>query len=70
MTPVSWRNMLSWINPSFNRQRVLHCVGEGFADVSIVNRVPDGDGGVMVWEGIIYSQQTQLHFIDADFVTF
>jgi hypothetical protein len=25
---------------------------------------------VMVWEGIIYSQQTQLHFIDADFVTF
>ena len=40
-----------------------HCVGERFVDVSFVNRVPRGDGGVIVWAGIRYGQQTQLHFI-------
>jgi hypothetical protein len=40
--------------------------GERFADVNGVNRVPHGGGGVMVWAGISYGQQTQLHFIDAN----
>ena len=30
------------------RQRVWLCVGERFADVNVVNRVPHGDGGVKV----------------------
>jgi hypothetical protein len=43
------------------------CVGEGFADVSVVNRVPHDGGGVMAWAGISYGQRTQLHFIDGNF---
>jgi hypothetical protein len=35
-----------------------------YADVNVVNRVPHGGGGVMVWAGISYGQQAQLHFID------
>ena len=31
------------------RQLVWHRVGEQFADVNVVNRVPHGGGGVMVW---------------------
>jgi hypothetical protein len=42
-------------------------VRELFADVKIVNRVPHGGGGVMVSAGTLYSQQTQLHFIDGNF---
>uniref|UniRef100_A0A4W5N771 ATCAY kinesin light chain interacting caytaxin n=1 Tax=Hucho hucho TaxID=62062 RepID=A0A4W5N771_9TELE len=45
------------------RQCVWRCVGERFADVNVVNRVPHGGGGVMVWASISYVQQTQLHFI-------
>jgi hypothetical protein len=41
-------------------------VGERFDDVKVVNRVPHGGGGVMVWAGISYGQQTQLHFIDGN----
>ncbi len=37
---------------------------ERFADVSAVNRVAHGGGGVMVWAGICYGQRTQVHFID------
>ena len=37
-----------------------------FADVNVVNRVPHGGGGVMVWAGISYGQRTQLHFIDGN----
>ena len=37
--------------------------GERFADVNVVNRVPHG---VMVWAGISYAQQTQLHFINSN----
>ncbi len=29
-----------------------------------MDRVADGGGGVMVWEGVCYGQRTQLHFID------
>ena len=36
------------------RQRVWHRVGERFADVSVVNRVAHGGGGVMVWAGLCY----------------
>ena len=39
-------------------------MGERFADVNVVNRVAHGGGGVMVWAGICYVQQTQVHFID------
>ena len=42
------------------------CVGEQFADVNVVNGVPHGGGGVMVWVGISYGQQLQLHFIDGN----
>ena len=41
-------------------------MGERFADVNVVNRVPHGGGGVMVWAGISYGQRTQLHFIDGN----
>jgi hypothetical protein len=40
-------------------------VGEQFADVNVVNRVPRG-GGVMVWAGISDKQLTQLHFINGN----
>ena len=38
--------------------------GGAVCDVNIVNRVPHGGSGVMVWAGINYEQRTQLHFID------
>jgi hypothetical protein len=41
-------------------------VGEWFADVIVVNRVPHGFGGIMVWAGISYGQRIQLHFIDGN----
>jgi hypothetical protein len=37
-----------------------------FADVNVVNRVPRGGSGVMVWAGISYGQRTPLHFIDGN----
>jgi hypothetical protein len=40
-------------------------VSERFADVNVVNRVPHGGGGV-IWAGISYGPQTQLHFIDGN----
>ncbi len=46
------------------RQRVWHHVGERFANVNVVDRVAHGGGGVMVWAGVCYGQQTQVHFID------
>ena len=52
--------------PHNRRPRVWRCVGEQFADVNVVNRVPHGGGGVTVWTGISYGQQTQLHFIDGN----
>ena len=44
-------------------EHVWRCVDERFADVKVVNRVPDGGGGLMVWPGISYGQRTQLHFL-------
>ena len=41
-------------------------LGERFAYVNVVNRVPHGGSGVMVWAGISYGQRTQLHFIDGN----
>ena len=38
------------------RLRVWRNVGEQFADVNVVNRVPHGGGGVMAWAGISYRQ--------------
>ena len=54
------------MNPGFNcsRQHVWRCVGEGFDDVNVVNRVHHDGGGVTLWAGISYGQRTQLHFIN------
>ena len=48
------------------RQRLWRCMGERFADVNVVNRVPHGGSGVMIWAGISYEQRTQLYFIDGN----
>ena len=48
------------------RPSVWRHVGERFSDVNIVNRVPHGGSGVMVWAGINYGQWTLLHFIDGN----
>jgi orotate phosphoribosyltransferase-like protein len=42
--------------PHNRRPRVWLRVGKRFANINIVNRVPHGGGGVMVWAGIIYGQ--------------
>ena len=44
--------------PHIRRRRVWCHVGKRFADVNIVNRVPHGGGGVMVWACISYGQLT------------
>uniref|UniRef100_A0A8C1L1V9 Transposase n=1 Tax=Cyprinus carpio TaxID=7962 RepID=A0A8C1L1V9_CYPCA len=65
-----WRGVLFTDESRFSlyradgRQRVWRHVGERFADVNVVDRVAHGGGGVMVWAGICYGQQTQVHFID------
>ncbi|PIO39142.1 hypothetical protein AB205_0155710 [Aquarana catesbeiana] len=46
------------------RQRVWFNVGKRFSDVNDVDQVAHGDGGVMVWAGLCYGQQTQVRFID------
>ena len=48
--------------PHNRRPRVWRHVGEQFADINVVNRVPNSDSGVTVWAGINYGQRTQLHF--------
>ena len=48
------------------KQCVWCRVGEWFADVSVVNRVSHGGGGVFVCSGISYGQQTELHFINGN----
>lgn len=45
------------------RQPVWFCLGERFAAVSVVNRVPQGGGGVMIWAVVFYGQRSQVHFI-------
>lgn len=45
----SWGS-LYWAH---GRQCAWYCLGELFADVSVVNRVAPGGGGVMVWAGVI-----------------
>ncbi len=65
-----WRGFLFTDESRFSlyrangRQCVWHHVGERFADVNVVDRVAHGGGGVMVWAGVYYGQQTQVHFID------
>ncbi len=44
------------------KQRVWQRVGERFADVNVVDRAGPWGGGFMVWTGICYGQQTQVHF--------
>ncbi len=67
---VRWRGVLFTDESRFSlyradgRQRVWRRVGERFADVSVVDRVAHGGGGVMVWPGVCYGQRTQVYFID------
>ncbi|CDQ80354.1 unnamed protein product [Oncorhynchus mykiss] len=42
--------------PHNHRPCVWCRVCEQFADVNVVNRVPHGGGGVMVWADISYGQ--------------
>ena len=57
-----WKSVLftdeSWFQlfREDGRQRLWRSVGERFADVSVVNSVPHGAGGVMIWAGISYGQ--------------
>ena len=53
--------------PHNRRPRVWRCVGERFADVSVVNRLPHGGGGVMVWTGISYGQTNTIAFYQRQF---
>uniref|UniRef100_A0AAZ3PQH7 Tc1-like transposase DDE domain-containing protein n=1 Tax=Oncorhynchus tshawytscha TaxID=74940 RepID=A0AAZ3PQH7_ONCTS len=55
----------SWMDPGFNCTGRWQTCGR-FTDVNVVNRVPHCAGGVMVWAGISYRQQIQLHFIDGN----
>ncbi len=61
---IRWRGVLFTMNPGF------HCTGQivdsmyGVVWVNVVDRVGHGGGGVMVWVGVCYGQQTQVHFID------
>ncbi len=61
-----WRGVLFTDESRFSlyradgRQRVC----ERFADVNVMDRVAHGGGGVMVWAGVCYGQQTQVNFID------
>ncbi len=65
-----WRGVLFTDESRFSlyradgRQRVWQSVGERFADVNVVVWVAHGGGGVMVWAGVCYGQQTQMHFIE------
>ncbi len=65
-----WRGVLFTDESRFSlyradgRQRVWHRVGERFAEVNVVDRVAHGGSGVMVWAGVCYGQQTQVHFIN------
>jgi hypothetical protein len=62
-----FREFVSMSNRPHNRRPcVWSCVGERFADVNIVNRVPHGGSGVVVWAGTSYGQRNQLHFINGN----
>ena len=68
MNPCGWimdESLHGWI-PADGRQHVWCHVGERLADVNVVNKVPRGDDGVMVWAGISYRQWTQWHLIDGN----
>ncbi len=65
-----WRGVLFTDESRFSlywadgRQCVWHHVGEWFADINVVDRLAHGGGGVMIWTGVCYGKQTQMHFID------
>ncbi len=71
LTVVRRRNRLEWANAHI---RWLLALWRGvlFTDKSrlslyradVVDRMAHGGGGVMVWAGVCYGQQIQVHFID------
>ena len=65
----SSRSVFFQLYQADGRHRVCRHVGERFADVNVVIRVPHGDGGVMVGAGISYGKLTQFQFIDGNLCT-
>jgi hypothetical protein len=58
---------ISCLQPHKRRPHVWHHVGERFADVNVVNRVPHVGGWVRVWAGMSYGRLTQMHFVYGNF---
>ncbi len=71
LTAVHHRNRLKWKNAHI-RWCLALWRGVLFTDKSrlslyradVVDRMAHGGGGVMVWAGVCYGQQIQVHFID------
>ncbi len=65
-----WRGVLFMDESRFSlyradgRQCAWRRMGEQFADVNVVDRVAHVGGGIILWAGVCYGQQTQVHFID------
>lgn len=69
---AQWGNVLFTDESRFllstadGRQRVYRRAGERYADNCVVNRLPYGGGGVMVWGGISLRRRTNLVFIEGN----
>ena len=62
-TQQDWARAFSGMNPGFIT-RVYRCVGERFHDSCVIQRLPFGGGGVMVWDGILSRDRTALVVVD------
>ena len=48
------------------RERMYRRPGERFADVNVNQRLPFGDGSVMVWDAFSFNDRTPLYVIDGN----